>query len=341
MTPEELEEIWIALEHEGRTEAGWHVRKLRLNSTHQLMAGRRAPSGTVGVLYEVASSAVPGGTAWPDGKGFNTSIETISPGRGGKIRIALELTNPQYRDLFGALCLDIVSVITEASDVSTGVSAFVRRLQAWQRFMQLHSSGGLSQEQLRGIFSEISFLETTLLPALGPGAAVECWQGRGGLQDFLRENVACEVKSSTSAHDPTVMISRLDQLDERPFDHLFLAFVPLRNDQRNGISLPDLVNRVREKLASDVTARSRLDEQLTASGYHDAQATRYETPKFICGDTKLYRVADDFPRLSEAIVAPGITSAKYGLRLSACEEYEISNDEFLGLFTGCGENGNA
>ena len=79
MTADEIQATWRLIEAEGRQEQGWHVRKLAGAGQHDLQAGRRMPSGSVGLLYEVGSAMVAADAEWPDAKGFRTDIEVSRP----------------------------------------------------------------------------------------------------------------------------------------------------------------------------------------------------------------------------------------------------------------------
>jgi hypothetical protein len=333
VTPEGIETTWKLIEAEGRLERGWHVRKLEGAGQHDLQVGRRMPSGSVGLLYEVSSAMIAVDAAWPDAKGFRTDVEMLKGGANGRIRIALELTNSQYRDVFAALCGDVAAIVMEEADERRGVSAFIRRLHAWQKFMQLHSPGGLSSEQLRGLFSELKVLELFLLPAVSPPAAIEMWQGRQGLHDFARDGQALEVKSSVATTDPVVMVSRLDQLDETLVARLHLCFVPLVEDG-NGESVPELVARLREILRPYPAGLQRLDDLLVAYGYHDTQAPLYVDTRLLCGEFRFFEVRDAFPRLRMSELREGVISGRYSIRLSSCEDCRVEMETCAGAFVG-------
>lgn len=334
MTAEEIEAIWQEIEQEGHQESGWHGRKISRGSPHDLLAGRRMPSGSVGLLYDIDASSVPAGTEWPEGKGFRTQVQMITPGPGGKLRVALELSGAQYRDVFSALCADIANVIMDHSPGRAGFGAFLRRLQAWQRFMQLHSDRGLSQEQIRGIFAEITVLEQILYPMLGELEAVEAWQGPRALHDFDRLGHALEVKSGSATGDPVMRVSRIDQFDETTVRSLHVCFVPLTTDAQDGESLPALVARQRERLKDFPGALQRVEDLLVAAGYHESQASNYSEPQLKCAGLKLYRVQDEFPRLKREDLHGGIVSGKYSVSVNACSDFLTEISDFAEVFAG-------
>jgi len=321
VTPDEVELVWSTIEAEGRSERGWHVRKISAGSAHDLQAGRRMPQGTVGLLYDLDVAAVPSGTEWPSGIGFRTDIETLTPGPTGRIRVSLELSTVQYRDVFAALCGDIAGVVMATTTSRAAFSAFLRRLHAWQKFMQLHADRGLSAEKLRGLFAELHVLELMLFPILGDVAAVDAWQGPHALHDFARDAHALEVKSGSATGDPVFQVSRLDQLDETLVKSLHVAFVPLAEDPANGSSLPELVARLRQRLSPHAGAVQRLEDMLVATGYHDSQASSYAEPRLKAAEIRLHRVVDGFPRLRRHEVNEGIIAARYSVRVASCSDW--------------------
>lgn len=334
MIGEDIEAIWQEIEKDGHRESGWHGRKISRGSPHDLLAGRRMPSGSVGLLYDLDASSVPPGAEWPEGKGFRTKVQMITAGSGGKLRVALELSGAQYRDVFSALCADIANVIMEHSPGRAGFSAFLRRLQAWQRFMQLHSDRGLSQEQIRGIFAEITVLEQILYPMLGELQAVEAWQGPRALHDFDRLGHALEVKSGSATGDPVMRVSRLEQFDETTVRSLHLCFVALRTDTQDGLSLPALVARQRDRLKDFPGALQRLEDLLVAAGYHESQASNYAEPQLKPASLKLYGVRDEFPRLRREDLHRGIVAGKYSVAVNACSGFQTELSDFAAVFAG-------
>lgn len=334
MTGEEIEAIWQEIEEEGHKESGWHGRMISRGSPHDLLAGRRMPSGSVGLLYDIDASSVPPGTEWPEGKGFRMQVQMITAGSNGKLRVALELSSAQYRDVFSALCADIANVIMEHPPGRAGFGAFLRRLQAWQRFMQLHSDRGLSQEQIRGIFAEITVLEQVLYPMLGELQAVEAWQGPRALHDFDRLDHALEVKSGSATGDPVMRVSRLEQFDETTVRSLHVCFVALKTDTQDGLSLPALVARQRDRLKDFPSALQRVEDLLVAAGYHESQASNYAEPQLKSASLKLYRVQDEFPRLRREDLHGGIVAGKYSVAVNACSDFQTEIPDFAAVFAG-------
>ncbi|GFE65088.1 PD-(D/E)XK motif protein [Litoreibacter roseus] len=334
MTGDEIEEIWKSIEAEGASRTGWHARKISRGSPHDLLAGRKMPSSAVGLLYELDASSVPAGTEWPDGKGFRTDIDVVEPGSNGRLRVALELSGAQYRGVFAALCGDIAGVVMEQPPGRSGFGAFLRRLQAWQRFMQLHTDRGLSEEQIRGLFGEITVLEQILFPILGEVEATATWQGRHALHDFNRLGHALEVKSGAVSADSVMKISRLDQFDETTVRSLHVCFVPLKENGANGMSLPVLVARLRDRLKPHPGSLQRFEDLLVAAGYHDSRAANYSEPCLRACELQVFRVEGAFPRLRREELHTGIVAAKYSVSVGACSDFEIDATAFQNVFTG-------
>lgn len=334
MTGEDIEAIWLAIEQEGNKQPGWHGRTISRGSPHNLLAGRRMPSGSVGLLYDLDASVVSPGTEWPEGKGFRTQLQPLTPGPNGRLRVALELSSSQYRDVFSALCADIAGVIMEHSPGRAGFGAFIRRLHAWQRFMQLHSDRGLSDEGIRGLFGEITVLEQILYPMLGEVQAVSTWQGPNALHDFDRFGHALEVKSGSASGNPVMQISRLEQFDETTVRSLHVCFVPLTSDNANGETLPDLIARQRTRLKDHPGALQRFEDMLVATGYHESQALRYSEPRLKSTGLRLFRVRDDFPRLRRTDVHGGIVAGKYSVSVKSCSDFSTDASDLRSVFLG-------
>lgn len=334
LSPEDIEKIWCKLEQEGKRDAGWYARQFAKSGGRDLKLGRLMPQKTVGMIYEVSAESIPKGLDLPKGAGFDTELATSVAGRSGKVRISLQLSNPQYRDIFSALCSDVASVVISESREDASVRAFTRRLWEWQHFMQLAASFGMKRQQVRGLFAELCILEKCLIPRIGGPKALDLWQGRSGLQDFSSGSRALEVKSSTSKIRPIASISTLDQLDETSLDSLYLAFVLLNEENDRGESLPDLVLRITRILSDHPLSLRSFEECLLAFGYHSSQSNKYVDYILHAEPARFFIVNCEFPRLRINELRGGILSGKYDIEIDACTSFEITESEALDAFLG-------
>jgi hypothetical protein len=93
-------EAWAVLAAESRIEPGWHTRRVHAGSACDIRSAVRAPDGALAVLFEVEAKSIPPGAKLPNCVGFEVTLETISPGPGGRVRLCLVLKDQRYRDVF-------------------------------------------------------------------------------------------------------------------------------------------------------------------------------------------------------------------------------------------------
>jgi hypothetical protein len=307
---------------------GWLVRRLHPESQHEIQVARRSSDDAIGLLFEVSTRSMPMGAALPDCVGFNTILETIAPGPSGSCRICLVLKDQLYLEIFATLANDIVERLLLIEDEPTAVRALLSRLSTWQRFLEKFGIDLLTVEEQAGLFAELLMLETELVPILGATAAVRSWRGPfGEPHDFRWGETAVEVKATTG-RDPTAFhVANLQQLDQGAAERLFLVHVKLLSDTASGLSLPDLVARVRATLASvDPSAASEFGASLQEAGFLDVQADAYRGRRLGVHACRWFEVIDGFPRLTAASVPDGIQTARCSVSLTRCAPFEVDSE---------------
>ncbi len=318
-------EAWALLSAEGRTEPGWHARRIHLGSACDIRSAVRASDGTVAVLFEIASKSLLPGAVFPDCVGFELKLETIEPGPNGRVRLCLVLKDARYRDVFGTLGDDVASVVAGAPTEAQGVKLLLGRLHTWERFVSRFGPDRLSDEQQIGLFAELQFLIAEVIPVVpAASAAVVAWRGPYmEAQDYRFRAVAVEVKASSAKSPNSFQVSNLDQLDVGTADALLLYHVTIETDAAVGVTLPEMVAKARQTLgASDPAASSDLDAALLEVGYLDIHAASYDRILRI-GAIRWFYAADAFPKLTRATVPLGVGSASYSVSLDACASFAL------------------
>jgi Putative PD-(D/E)XK family member, (DUF4420) len=107
---------------------------------------------------------------------------------------------------------------------------------------------------------------------------------------------------------------------------LFLVHVSLVSDEAGGLSLPDLVARVRARFgALDPGATTEFEASLQEAGYLDIQADAYRERRLAERTRRWFAVIDSFPRLTAVSVPHGILSARYLVSLAPCVPFEVES----------------
>lgn len=199
---------------------------------------------------------------------------------------------------------------------------FPGQLRRWQRFLAIGREA-LDPAAQRGLWGELHFLRTRLLPLLG-GGAVTGWKGpEGAHQDFQFATAWIEVKTTLAKQPQSVRIASERQLDDTRAPALFLHVLAMEAHEGGAATLPALVAEVRAALAAWPAARETFEDALLKAGYLDQHAPRYAAAGYAVREETDFRVAPGFPRLVEAGLPAGIGDVTYGLSLVACAKFTV------------------
>ncbi len=240
---------------------------------------------------------------------------TLNQRNDGKYSLLFRLARPEFHELFGRLCQDLVET-SRTSDKQNGTARFLLRLSRWRKLLEPGPSQGLTDRQLRGLFGELWFLKTVAMKQFDHLTAVHGWNGPlGASQDFQLGEALVEIKTVLpGAH--SVSISSADQL-ENGSAPLQLAVVMI--DISQGISPVELVNQLRQELVSTPVALTEFDIRLAELGYTDRP--EYEQLHFAVQGIRYYPVTEAFPRIMLSLLPAGVSRVTYDLDLLQCGKY--------------------
>ena len=314
-------DCWRLMEAEGRTEPGWHVRRIQPAAACAVYAGLHQPERTPGLLLELAVDDVPANLVFPRSSGFLIEPSFL-PGGTPQTRYALSLADPHYRAIFGVLCQDVAEAAAAAGSARSALREWVARLHAWQAFMARHGADGLSETAALGLLGALLVLRDELTPRRGVAAALDMWTGPAGEpNDFTLPAGFLEVKTTARQAPDHLDISNIDQLDHAR-GHILLAHLRLLHDAA-GETLPAVVNDVQQMVAQEVP--HRLDElrgHLMNVGYVALHAERYARA-YRRDRMDLFAIRDGFPRLARSELRRGIRSCSYTIELAACADFLV------------------
>jgi hypothetical protein len=110
-----------------------------------------------------------------------------------------------------------------------------------------------------------------------------------------------------------VSISSAEQLEGKTFNLVLAAIVV---DTLRGLTLPELVAEIRNKLESSSTAASEFDLRLAEAGY--VERPEYKMLYFSVQNELYFDVDETFPRITTAQLPRGISQVTYNLDLRYC-----------------------
>lgn len=247
----------------------------------------------------------------------------------GHQRLVLTLEKHVDRDLFFGLCETLVFSLASVIDPAAALSVSLTHIKRWKAFLAGRKTGGLSPEQVRGLFAELQFLRLLYRERLTVEMAVNGWCGADRVQqDFIIGDTAIEVKSLSGRERNAVRISSEDQLESLTAE-LFLAVYRLSElpDSDQAASLNELVRSIESDLA-DAEALEEFSRKLAAYGYAPVQ--EYDAPRFLVSDLQAYRVIEGFPRLVRSQIPHGIARLSYDIELETIRPFKCDNNEILG-----------
>ena len=334
MTPRDLVELWQQIAGEPPGSTGLDRRLLDLDAPVSLYACVFWPSGRCGLLIEgdTAQRLADGRIPRCRGVKLVHNVVSTSP---PKTVVQIMLEDARLRDIFAVLCADLVQVARHERSASEAMRQCIDRLAMWQGLFERIPPQGLSEEEQRGLFGELVVLQEIVLLALDALDAVTAWTGpEPRNQDFIHRGLALEVKASLAKRHSRLTISNEKQLDERPHEQLFLAYVRLDESVSQGVTLPDMVERCRAQLENDLAAARLFDDRLMAGGYLDIHAELYSQNSWKPDCPRLFRVAGDFPRLTEANLPPGVGDIRYSIIADDLGSYEVDSGKVISELKG-------
>lgn len=323
------EQDWARLDSDWH-ESGTTIRLVYPQSPHEIYIAVRHPDGTrmltISVSARVFADALRHVRELPRTRGLE--MQFTRQDDQGQLRVML--TDPGLREVFNPLASDIAATAYAEPDAAEAVVAAVRRFEHWRQMLQSLSSSGLSVQERRGLFGELSFFRSHLLPILSASEAVGAWTGPAGAhQDFQLQRVAIEVKTSSGKEPQTIVISSERELDETGIGRLVLAHFSL--DERrggSGESLNSIIDQTRS-LIDDPAARELLNASLVRAGYLLGQRDLYDEPRYTIRRQRFWNVAGDFPRITESDLRPGVGDCEYRISVAGLEQYAMAADDVL------------
>ncbi|WP_077212400.1 PD-(D/E)XK motif protein [Bacillus dakarensis] len=212
-------------------------------------------------------------------------------------------------------------------------STIVKVLDRWRFFFQRGGFRKLSDEQLRGLFGELYFINQWLDKFPGqPPLIIEQWEGpTQGRIDFKGSKFGLEIKTVIDKLAKTIKISNENQLMlTEAVSSIYLYVCYLEQSRTHGMSLQDIVSQVHEKL----TARSErialmFSELLLENGYREDE---YTDKLYFVEKVEVYEADEHFPRLLKDDLPRGISHVSYNIDLTHCSHFQRDEEEFYEKF---------
>ena len=174
----------------------------------------------------------------------------------------------------------------------------------------------LTYEEYIWLWGELYFLYFELMSELNsPKNAIDYWIGPTGKkhntakQDFTFDELAFELKTTMSGGSKDIRISSKDQLDKIT-NELYLVHIFVNQvDSNDGHSLQEIIDLIREKLASDHLTELDFTKKVEPLRSRANDKQLKDKLKFI--GLNIYLVGENFPSLTHENVHEGIIETRY------------------------------
>lgn len=241
--------------------------------------------------------------------------------------VFFDLVEGSARPVYVTFCEDLVRLI-ENSGNKTQVSALAllkNRYLAWRKmFSQDHS--GLSEEQMVGLWGELYFLHTFMMPKYGIADAIMSWSGIDGLnKDFAIANKWYEVKTA-SVNGNAIRISSLAQLSSNvPGSLVIVRYETMSDSYEDPWCTVYRIFREIMREIDDDELRAKFIAKLIAFGFDvTAESIGHH---YRISDISQYKVDGDFPRIQDSdIKRKEIDKVSYSLIINSLEQYKFDGE---------------
>ncbi|WP_281658743.1 PD-(D/E)XK motif protein [Halobacillus sp. Cin3] len=236
-------------------------------------------------------------------------------------------------EIFEVVLQNIIDHIRSKDGEESLFLILYKVLDRWKHFFQKGGYKKLNDDQQKGLFGELSYIENWIErnPNLPP-LVINDWDGpTSGRVDFKNSKSGIEIKTTQDKLTKSVKISNELQLKKtNDIENLYLNVFFVEKSKTHGTSLKDLVNRIRLKIERKSQRIALIfNDRLTDIGFNEDD---YTEPYFYLDKEEVYKVNEDFPKLSQEMLPKGISHVKYNIDLTHCESFQSDKEEVYKLY---------
>lgn len=200
---------------------------------------------------------------------------------------------------------------------------FKNTILEWRDFFQEVKQIQPSQELVKGLFGELSYLIHLLRS--GVPNAIDFWTGPlGSRSDFFIENKRLEIKSTTTSNPVKISISSANQLNLGSSELNLILYELVENE--GGYNIGDQVKEVIRILDVDFISKANFYKKIEKIGCNEKYISLTNNYTFNINNISRYIVNEDFPTLSRKNIPQGIIDVKYSILKDNINYFEIDLD---------------
>jgi hypothetical protein len=230
-------------------------------------------------------------------------------------RTEIRLDDPDFEALFIWLAQDVANRLRglQGDELSKELT---RVFHEWVEAFRLRPEDGLSRIAQQGLFAELFFLQTVLIPRESVNA-VTAWKSQHAVHDFQIGDYAWEVKSNAGRR-PEVTITSEQQLDPAGLSDLRLVVLELRVSEEAGTAVSELIKALNKELEHDLSLIKYFHTALAKYGYLSDRSIKKQyffTPRRLSE----YLVTESFPSITRRDLPLAVHSVSYRLSLGSLD----------------------
>lgn len=327
-----IESIFIELEETDTSHHGQLQRRVSTVNTFAVYVGITKPSNLRGLRLECPHNDIFEKLELPQFKLLTVTKEV----KNHSVVIQISTKETTINDVFTSLINDVLSQMATSESANDCAITLQARLLKWQRLLQRSRWTGLTEEEQRGLYGELSVLDDYVLEVLEYEHALQTWTGiNGTAKDFeFISGTALEVKTTLTNLPHIVSIANERQLDAKGYKDLYLLVRYVEVSQFAGESLPNRIGLIRRRLENNTSSLLKFENMLETIGYSDLHTETYSKFRYITKSLRLYLVRDEFPRIVGDGLLTGVCNIKYSIDLSACDRFELDIEELKRSLVG-------
>jgi hypothetical protein len=212
------------------------------------------------------------------------------------VYVDVTCTRPDLYEVFTGLAADVCEHL--AGGVTEPQGVVLEVLARWRALLEA-GVDAWTRAKCAGLFAELSVLRRLLDL---DSAAATWWSGPlGEAQDVRGPGGAVEVKATVGLEGRMVRIHGVDQLETPPNGPLFLAWMRLQEDPDKGMTMRQMIDRVRDLCVDP----AELDRRLAELGVPPAGSVEFDGRAFLAIEERWHHVDTGFPRVVPTAFASG------------------------------------
>jgi len=260
-------------------------------------------------------------------RGVEIYLIEINP---SKKSIFIYLLDTDLNEVFDLFIEDLLKNIEGLTDGEKAFKVIQNQFGKWGKLFAKIKGELLSKERQRGLYGELTFLNTLLNRSNDFVKTISSWTGPDGSnQDFSNGLTAVEVKSS-KATKPTVNIASELQLDWTILDNLYLHVIHLDELNKGPDTLKKMIEVIKQRVEKHPNLLRLFEEKLDLVGIPFGEEKHYNEVGFIIRSQRAYEVQNGFPVLiNKTINNEAIHNVKYQIDLTALEPFETELESVI------------